>query len=406
MPLPLLLPVLLAAQAAPLPVPAQKAFDAAYEAMRAGRLPEALDRYAEALALAPASWDISLEYTSALRQAGELQKAVRAGWRTVELGPDRAASWNNLSNVLQTANALPEALQVAEEMARRFPRDANTVKAFTNLGYTAWTLLDFPLAERSLARAVELAPTHRVARVDLAAARLSAGRPGGLAELEAALAEAKREADGPATQWAEHLLATARSHPEGLVPPYPRTWAAEGLPPALRVRPEPGKAASLPIGDPRSRDHLLQRKGTLRLAMPEGWRESREGSKAEEGLLNLSYEPSKGEPFLVKVTALMPPGEPRPLTPDLARGILSARLSQPGVQVHWLPDPRGALAWARDPAWKPGKPGDFPHVLTALVAVGPAWVTVSAFWGESAGEPPKAFLDLVTSLAWTPARSR
>ncbi|HEU4952061.1 MAG TPA: tetratricopeptide repeat protein, partial [Holophagaceae bacterium] len=143
-------PALVSGAQAPMPPQAKAAFDRAYEALRAGRFPEAIAAYEEALALAPDSWDIWLEYTSALRQAGQLQKAARAGWRTVELGPDKVDSWNNLSNVLQMANALPEDAALLEEMARRFPGDPRVVKAFDNLAYTAWSLRDFALARKAL----------------------------------------------------------------------------------------------------------------------------------------------------------------------------------------------------------------------------------------------------------------
>ncbi len=380
---------------------AAKVFDEAYGAKSSGRLPEALDAYEKALELAPSSWDIWLEYTSALRQAGFLQKAARAGWRTVELGPDRVDSWNNLSNVLIDANALTEALEVAEQMAQRFPKAPETLKTFTNLGYAAWTLKDHAMAERSLTRALQLAPGNILAKVDLAAVHLSAGRPGGKAELEAARAEAKKALDSNGVKWAESLLASAKDSKGVLEPNYPRTWAAEVLPPALRTRPKEGTAAALPIENPIPRTFLLKRLGTLQLAVPDGWWESREGSKQEMGFLNLTYRSPKADTFSVKISGLPPLDVPKPLTPDVARGILESLNAKSGARSNWIFVAHGVMAWSKDPSWKPGKPGDYPHVLAALIEVGPVWINLSAFWGESPAEPPKEFLDLVSSLAWT-----
>jgi hypothetical protein len=126
-----------------------------------------------------------------------------------------------------------------------------------------------------------------LAKVDLAAVHLSAGQPGGKAELEAALAEARKASDANGVKWAEALLAEAKDHKGVLEPPPPNSWAAEVLPAVLRTRPKDGTAAALPIENPIPRTFLLKRLGTLRFAVPDGWWESRERSKQELGLLNL-----------------------------------------------------------------------------------------------------------------------
>ncbi|HJU83838.1 MAG TPA: tetratricopeptide repeat protein [Holophagaceae bacterium] len=403
MPLPLPPPAIIAPSQAGLTAAAKKAFDQAYEDLQAGRVPEALEGYEKALAQAPDSWEVWLEYTSALRQAGFLQKAARAGWRTVELDAGRVDSWNNLANVLMDANAFAETLGVVEEMAKRFPGDPKAVKCFDNLGYAAWTMRDFVLAQKCLERTLQLAPGHLVAKVDLAGVLLSAGRPEGQARLEAALAEARKGKDDNAAKWAQMLLDDAKAGKGVLPAPFPRSWAAEVLPPVLRARPAAGKAAALPIQDPLPRAYMVGRVGSLRLAMPGGWWEGREGSDAEHGIVNLAFTPGHGEAFSVKVTAFLPPDPAKALTPDAAKGVLEKVIVKPGAQLHWLPEPRGAMAWARDPEWKPGKPDDFPHLLSALIQVGPTVVTVSCFWDESSPEPPKAFLDLIASLAWSKA---
>ncbi|HJW72242.1 MAG TPA: hypothetical protein VJ486_05250 [Geothrix sp.] len=384
----------------PLSPSARTAFDTAYHALESGKLPEAIAEYELALTLAPNSWDIWLEYTSALRQAGFLQKAARAGWRTVELDPEKVDSWNNLSNVLMAANALNESFEVAELMAKRFPGSPVTVKTLTNLGYTAWSLKNFALADRSLTRAIQLAPDHSVAKVDLAGVRLSAGLADGQAQLEAALAGAKKASDTNAVKWAESLLGSAKSNKGVLEAPFPRSWASEFLPPKLRTRPMSGTAIELGTENPLPRTFLLKRIGRLNLSIPEVWWESHDGSKPEAGILNLTYRPSKDDAFSVKVTGFLPPDGPKALKPELAHGILESRLGKSGTTLNWIPVPHGAMAWAKDPSWKPGTPGDYPHILTALVEVGPVWVTISAFWGESPTEPPKAFLEFISSMSW------
>lgn len=394
-------PALVSGAQATLSPQAKAAFDRGYEALRAERFPEAVAAYESALALAPDSWDIWLEYTSALRQAGQLQKAARAGWRTVELGPDKLVSWNNLSNVLQTANALPEDFALLEETARRFPGDARVVKAYDNLAYTAWSLQDFTLARKALARTLQLDPGNILAQIDLAGVELSAGTPGAKAQLEAALEKARKAGNTQAAGYGQQLLDGAKDG--HLASPYPQTWAAELLPPALRTQPAAGKAAALPVTDPAPQAYLLKRLGSLRLAIPPDWRRSVAGSEPAKGMANLAFGPPEGAAFLVKLTAFTLPEEhPQPLTPERAKEILAAAFGAPGLQVHWLPESRGAMAWARDPAWKPGKADDYPNLLVAALQVGPATVTLSCFWGLGSPEPPRAFLDLVSSLAWVP----
>lgn len=400
MPLPPLPPALIEGAQTGLPPKAQVAFDRAYKELNAGRFSEAVIAYEEALALAPDSWDIWLEYTSALRQAGTLQKAARAGWKSVNLGPDQVSSWINLSNVLLAAHALPEDLALLDLAARRFPGDPKVTKGFDNLGYTAWCLQDYPLATKALDRTLQLDPGNLVAQVDKAGVGLSARLPGARVQMEAALAAAEKAGDKGAAAWAKQLLDASKGGT--LNAPYPETWATEILPPRLRTWPAPGTETALPVEDPVPHAFLLQRRGSLRVAIPAGWRQSLAGSSPQEGLVNLSYAPKEGESFVIKVTAMMPPeAHPKAITQEVAKGILEGQFQQEkGVQVHWLPETRGAMAWARDPSWKPGKPDDFPNLLTAVLQVGPATVTISCFWGEQAQEPPKAFLDLIASIGW------
>lgn len=397
MPLPLPPPSILAAPQATLSAPAKAAFDQAYEDLKAGQLTEAIQGYERALALAPDSWDIWLEYTSALRQAGSLQKGARAGWRAVELGPGKVQSWVNLSNVLLQANALAKDLDLLEEMARRFPGDPGVVKGFDNLGFAAWSLEDYALAEKALTRTLQLAPGHLVAQVDLAGTRMSAGAPDARARLEAAHAAAVKGGDEAAAKWAQILLDESKGGV--LEAPYPQAWAAEILPLALRTRPPQGKAATLPIEEPSPKLFMIKRLGSLRLAKPAAWAESLGGSDAAKGIVNLTYGPAQGSGFLVKITGMG--GNPQKLAPGAAKSILESGLG--GVaDARWISDPRGAMVWARDPQWKPGNPDDFPYLLSAVLQVGPVVVTVSCFTTEASKEPPKAFLDLIASLAWVP----
>lgn len=395
-------PSILAAPQAALPAPAKAAFDQAYEDLKGRRLPEAIQGYERALALAPDSWDIWLEYTSALRQAGSLQKAARAGWRTVELGPGQVQSWINLSNVLLQANSLPEDFELLQEMTRRFPGDPGVVKGFDNLGYAAWCREDYPLAQKALTRTLQLAPGHLVAQVDLAGTMLSAGAPDARARLEAAHAAAVKAGDKAAASWAQTLLDESKG--KALEAPYPEAWAAENLPAVLRTQPAQGMAVALPIEEPLPRLFMIKRLGSIRIGKPAAWMESLAGSDAAEGMVNLTYRPSQGSSFTIKITAIAPAeSSPRELKPEAARGILESSLrANGGGEAHWIQEPRGAMVWVRDPNWKPGNPDDFPYLLSAIIQVGPLVVTVSCFTTEASKEPPKAFLDLVASLAWVP----
>lgn len=400
MPLPPPPPAYIAGVQRGLPPKAQAAFDRAYTELKGGKVHEAVASYEEALALAPDSWDIWLEYTSALRQTGMLQKAARAGWKTVDLGADKASSWTNLSNVFLTANALEEDFALLEEAARHFPGDPQFVKGFDNLGFTAWSHQNYALATKALDRALQLDPGSLVARVDRAGVGLSAGAPGARASLEAALAAAEKSGDKGAATWAKQLL--TKSKGGSLNAPYPENWASEMLPPRFRARPAPGSEITLPIDDPAPYAFLLQRKGSLMMAIPAAWSRSWAGSTPQDGMVNLTFTPTKGGSLIVKITALLPQGS-KTISPEAAHGILEGQFQeQQGVQVHWLPEPRGAMAWARDPSWKPGKPDDFPNLLTAVLQIGPATVTISCFWGDQPQGPPKAILELIASLGWTP----
>lgn len=400
MPLPLLPPALIQGVQAGLPPKAQVAFDRAYKELQAGRFSEAVPDYEEALKLAPESWDIWLEYTSALRQSGTLQKAARAGWKTVNLGSDKASSWINLSNVLREANALQEGFALLDVAARHFPGNPDVVKGLDNLAYAAWSHQDYSLAMKILDRTLQLDPGNLVAQVDKAGVGLSAGLPDARAKLEATLATAEKAGNKDAVAWAKQLLDSSKGGT--LVAPYPENWATEPLPSQLRAWPEPGTESALPVEDPTPHVYLLKREGNLRVAIPEAWRQSTAGSSPKEGMVNLTMAPKDGDAFSVKLTALLAP-DPKAMTPETAKGVLNGQFQQEdGVQVHWLPEARGAMAWAKDPSWKPGTPDDFPNLLTAVLQVGPATVTISCFWGEQPQDPPKAFLDLIASLAWVP----
>lgn len=400
MPLPFLPPALVESAQTSLPPKAQAAFDRAYKELKAGRFQEAMADYEEALAVAPDSWDIWLEYTSALRQSGALQRAARAGWKTMNLGTDKASSYINLSNVLTEANALPEGFALLDVAARHFPGNSDVVKGLDNLAFAAWSHQDYSLATKVLDRTLQLDPGNLVAQVDKAGVGLSAGVPDARAKLEAALAAAEKAGNKGAAAWAKQLLASSKGGT--LNAPYPENWATEALPPGLRTWPPAGTETAIPVEDPAPHTYLLKREGNLRVAIPEAWRQSLAGSSPQEGMVNLSLTPKDGNAFTLKITALLAP-DPKAMTQETAKGILEGEFQgQSGVRVHWLPDPRGAMAWAKDPSWKPGKPDDFPNLLTAVLQVGPATVTISCFWGEQPQEPPKAFLDMIASLAWVP----
>jgi tetratricopeptide (TPR) repeat protein len=61
-------------------------FDQAYRMMEQGKPAQALALYEKALAANPDSADIWQEYTICLRKLKRFQKALQAGWRTLELG--------------------------------------------------------------------------------------------------------------------------------------------------------------------------------------------------------------------------------------------------------------------------------------------------------------------------------
>ena len=118
---------------------AKRAFDQAFELCQRGKFPAGLGQYEKAIELAPEFRDLWTEYTVCLRKAGRLQRAARAGWRTLELGPPTAGMWANLGNVFlqgQEWNATQAAFRQAENLSteKRW-----AVQNYLNLGYRQWT---------------------------------------------------------------------------------------------------------------------------------------------------------------------------------------------------------------------------------------------------------------------------
>jgi len=370
--------IVVAAHAQGLPKPAQEAFDRAYRTLKAGQPQQALADYELALTLAPESWDIWLEYTAALRQTGQLQRAAEAGWRAVALGPAKPSSWINVGNVLISGGALGAAEPVLLEAVRLAPRDEGALRGLVNLGYDAWCQGDTALAERSFKRVLELAPEHLIAAIDMGAVALSLGRKEGETQVAAALARAKARGDQGAAGWAESVLKAGTA----LRAPYPRAWDVEEIPARLRAKP----VSSAPSA-PR-RQYTLGRLPGLALTVPPAWVVKATQVDPALGAVTLTVTPREGAAFKILLTTFLNPKPKEPILPEGARATIENVLKSSGATLNWLTEPRGAMAWAQDPHWKAGTPDDYPFLLQALIQIGPAVVNVSAFWGDAATVPP------------------
>ena len=93
----------LPASAQALPPKAQESFDAAFRLNLQGRIGDAIVKYEEALALAPKSKEVMLEYVVALRRASRFQRSVKAGWQLLEIDGSNPAAWTNLGNTFLAA---------------------------------------------------------------------------------------------------------------------------------------------------------------------------------------------------------------------------------------------------------------------------------------------------------------
>src|SRR4029079_6172824 len=152
----------------------------------------------EAAGLAPHDADIQNRLGEALDRLGALDAAIEAFRAAEAERPSFRKASNNLILALVKSGRGPEAVERARAMAAESPRDAD---AYFTLGL-AQSEQDVDGAMASFRRALDLAPTHTLARYNLALVLQRVDRPrDALAEIDRGLARDPR-AEPRYTPWA------------------------------------------------------------------------------------------------------------------------------------------------------------------------------------------------------------
>ncbi|MCC6377668.1 MAG: tetratricopeptide repeat protein [Burkholderiales bacterium] len=155
------------------PVLPQAQLGLAQALLRSGRPSEALpwlEKLTVHAAASPATW---LALAVARSMLGRHDEAVSAGVRAVELAPDLAATHLGLGDVLRQAGRLGVAAEAYRQAVALVPEDPD---ALNKLAAAERALGHLDDAEALLRRALEHAPAHAYARVNLATLALERGR--------------------------------------------------------------------------------------------------------------------------------------------------------------------------------------------------------------------------------------
>jgi Flp pilus assembly protein TadD len=179
---------------------------AATEAMRQGRVAEAEQLLARAVAASPQDFDLLFLYGTALAQSGKLGQAIQALDSARRLSPDHQGALNNLATALRQTGQLDAALTHLRHALRVAPRspaslvnagqvlqakgdaasamecaqlalklDANCAEAFHLAGGLLLDRGEAEKAARCFSRAAALAPNRPIFHVGHGLALLSAG---------------------------------------------------------------------------------------------------------------------------------------------------------------------------------------------------------------------------------------
>jgi len=146
------------------PARAKSAYDRAVALEARGNHAAALSLLWEASGLAPRDPDILNQLGEALDRIGALDAAIDAYRRALAERPSFRRASNNLILALVKVGRGPEAIGLAQKLVLEAPTDAD--RYFT-LGL-AQSEQDYEAAIRTFRKALELAPTHTLARYNLA----------------------------------------------------------------------------------------------------------------------------------------------------------------------------------------------------------------------------------------------
>ena len=246
-------------------------FDLAYSLMEKRDYPGALEYYEKAIALSPKSQEIWMEYTVCLRKLKKFQRAAMAGWRALELGPQKEAIWGNIGNVFLDCHEWDAAFK-AFKKAESLSKNKNwIVQNYLNLGFMQWSFDKPELALTTFNYAYALDKNNSLTLVDIGIVYASTGRiKEGIKEIEKAIKMLKNEKNSNVVKYGKRALAAIKKD-NGIKPP-PNTGASyQSLPTHLLTQPAPNKALKLSIAPEVKRLYVINGAKNLIITTPEPW---------------------------------------------------------------------------------------------------------------------------------------
>jgi tetratricopeptide (TPR) repeat protein len=156
-----------------------------YVFQKAGRQPEAISEFEEALRLDPDYYVALNNLGNSLLQTGRVPEALERYEQALRLKPENAVTHNNLGNALTRSGRMPEALEHYQEAMRLDP-DSTDVR--NNLGFALQTAGRMDEAEEQYNQALKLDPGYAKAHNNLGNIYYQTGRfPEAIAQFEQAL---------------------------------------------------------------------------------------------------------------------------------------------------------------------------------------------------------------------------
>ncbi|NUP97768.1 MAG: tetratricopeptide repeat protein [Planctomycetaceae bacterium] len=369
-----------AAQA--LPPKAQECFDAAFRLNLQGKIGGAIAKYEEALAIAPKSKEVLLEYVVVLRKACRFQQSARAGWRLLEIDGSNPAAWTNLGNTFLAAEDW-EGAAFAFDKATMFSKDkAFSVQNLLNLGYAQCDAGDPEGALKVFAKALKLDSKSGTTHIDIAIAHSRLGhKQEALDSVKAGLALLAKQTDSRA-QSAKHFGELVLKRLEANEPIRSgRPIYRQSLPESFGKQPAKGKAAALEIEKQSAHAVDLGKDRLASLSAPEIWTlqvEPAPSGSTGPDIATLTFIPPPGERFLLVISLIDTDKSLERIKEEVELAGLMIQL-QAGkkaekVELHELTTPnlQGFYFSDEDEKLRGKEPaeGDFPFVTQGVARVG------------------------------------
>jgi tetratricopeptide (TPR) repeat protein len=141
--------------------------------VKAGRLPEAIQHYEQALQINSSDAEAHNNLANALFQMGSVRAAIEHYEQALRIRPNDSGVCNNLGNALMRAGNIPAAMERYEQALRISPNDA---VVHHNLGSALMQSGNVEAAIEHYERALHIAPEYAEAHNNLAKALFRAGK--------------------------------------------------------------------------------------------------------------------------------------------------------------------------------------------------------------------------------------